>query len=155
MNEIGFWNRVVKPALNVKAYDRVAWKVGTSTRAGLPDVAYRSGPVFAWIELKYLDNWPARDSTPLRLNLTAEQRAHLREWCFEGQGSGFVLLGVDSEILLLPWYTPDPIDRELLDDLVLGRIPKDEAQLNLGRLIDHHIFQREKARVKEAVWLTL
>lgn len=63
---------------------------------GTPDVNYVGG----WIELKVLEKWPVRPSTPVRLpKLTQEQRIWLaRRWARDGQAH--LLLAVAHEWLL-------------------------------------------------------
>ena len=76
MDELGFWNKVVRPALHAPAQGRCAWKIGTSTREGIPDVAWTAfhGAVAGWLELKYIRGWPKRADTPLRVDTSVIQR---------------------------------------------------------------------------------
>ena len=71
------------------------------TGKGIPDVLWllRTGKV-VWIELKYLDNWPARADTPIDLGLTINQALFLHNWVMDG-GSAYILVQVDREYLLV------------------------------------------------------
>lgn len=126
MNELGFWERRVRPVMHRPDRGRLAWKVGTSTRAGIPDVAwsnrYPSGDVLGgWLELKYLE-WPKRSSTPLRPGVSMEQRGHLMEW-HEGGGWAAVLLGMpDKKRAGGLWYILPPA-LFLLDAIPVDKLP--------------------------------
>jgi hypothetical protein len=63
---------------------------------GTPDVNYIGG----WIELKVLDKWPTRTSTPVRIShFSPEQRVWLRRRWQRG-GCAHLLLVVKNEWLL-------------------------------------------------------
>lgn len=65
------------------------------TDQGIPDVNYRDG----WVELKHVDDWPARGG-PLKIkHFTKEQRSWLRQREACG-GFAFLLLRVGQEWLL-------------------------------------------------------
>lgn len=104
MNESGFWRKIRQAAK--RHPDTVAWKVQDQFNAGLPDVSLRVGEVAGYLELKYVKDYPARDSTPIWVKVSASQRAHLQEWRGpERAGAAFVLLGVDQD-----WYLLDVSD---------------------------------------------
>lgn len=69
-----------------------------TTGSGIPDVNYNHG----WIELKYLEGWPVRPNTPVRIDhYTKEQRAWAVQRTLAG-GQVFFLLKVGTmEWLLL------------------------------------------------------
>ena len=121
MNEIQFWTNHVKRALHSQHHHRVAWKVGTSTRAGILDICYRNehGEV-AWLELKRIPEWPARDTTPIHIDISIEQHAHLREWCEGDRGHGFVLLSIETQVILFPWYVHNTVEQDNIPDLELA-----------------------------------
>jgi hypothetical protein len=111
---------------------RCAWKVGTSTRAGIPDVAWENSrarpdymyPIGGWLELKFLEAWPKRPSTPLRPGVSMEQRGHLMEWR-EGGGLASVLLGMPDPKTKKPgalWYVLPPA-LFLLDAIPVEDLP--------------------------------
>lgn len=78
-----------------------AMAVENSAMPGTPDVYYMHG----WIELKECDNWPKRDTTPLRLpHFTKWQRAWLKRHAHLG-GTCFVLLKVGE----LEWFLIDGV----------------------------------------------
>ena len=154
MTEETFWTNHVKPALTSKHFGRRAWKVGTSTRAGIPDVAYRPPGAMAWIELKYVDHWPVRDTTPLTLGLSLEQQAHLRDWCEDDRGHGFVIALVETDVLVFPWHVANVIERDNVATIaLLGMALKDVKNL-LGRQLDELILPAELT-IKDGIWIDL
>jgi len=99
-NEAAFWSDWLKRLLHQPARRMTAWKVPAETREGLPDCWFGHLAWAGWLELKYAPEWPVRPSTPVTIQVTAEQLAHLREAGIAGQAA-FVLLGVDTEWFLL------------------------------------------------------
>lgn len=58
-----------------------AFPVENAVWPGTPDVAYLGG----WIELKKLDKWPARPTTPVRIpHFTTTQKRFLKTWTLRG-----------------------------------------------------------------------
>lgn len=105
MTEKSFWKRLRRD-LKGRDEDVTAWKVQDAFNAGLPDVSLRVGAAAAYLELKYVKEYPVRSSTNVWIGLSANQRQHLREWRgSRGDGLGFVLLGVGRD-----WYLLDPED---------------------------------------------
>lgn len=155
MTEETFWANHVKPALTSTHFGRRAWKVGTSTRAGIPDVAYRPPGQMAWIELKYVPHWPVRDTTPLTLGLTLEQTAHLRDWCDDDRGHGFVIALVDKDVIVFPWYVSNVVQRDNIATTCLLWLQLSEVKNLLGRRLDELILPPPGAPAKEAVWIDL
>lgn len=49
-------------------------RIEDSLSKGVPDVNYCIAGVEGWIELKYIEEWPKRDKTPVRFRWTKEQR---------------------------------------------------------------------------------
>lgn len=147
MDELGFWNKVVRAALHDPARGLCAWKIGTSTREGIPDVAWTAkwGAVGGWLELKYVREWPKRQDTPIRVETTAIQRAHLREWD-EAGGRAYVLLGMPDLATgqpgrlgyLLPWDHDEAIHRDGLPDPIVMKTPN----ALLGALLAAHVPTR-------------
>ena len=99
MIEKGFWASIRRGARGVGT-SLVLWKLEDQFRVGLPDVLWRAGPRAGLMELKYHSSWPKRPTTKLWTGVTPNQMAHLREWVVGG-GTGYVLVGVDTEWLLL------------------------------------------------------
>lgn len=154
MNEITFWSNHVKPALNSKHFKRVAWKVGTSTRAGIPDIAYRPSGHMVWLELKYVDHWPVRDTTPITLGISLEQQAHLREWCEDEAGQGFVIVLIEKDVFVFPWHIHDTIQRENIETAAVLTMKLKDVKNLLGRELDALILP-PKMVVKDATWVHL
>ncbi len=91
MTEQTMRQRVVKA---LKSLD--AWSVENPCRPGTPDVNYIEG----WIELKWVESWPKRESTPVRLpHFTPHQKLHLRRRWRMG-GNAYLLLQVDQDWFL-------------------------------------------------------
>jgi len=155
MTEETFWTNHVKPALTSTHFGRRAWKVGTSTRAGVPDVAYRPPGGMAWLELKYVPQWPVRPTTPLTLGLTLEQQAHLRDWCEDGRGHGFVIALVETDVFVFPWHVGNVLERENVTAAALLWIQLSEVKNLLGRRLDELILPDELTVVKDGVWVHL
>lgn len=154
MTEETFWANHVKPALTSTHFHRRAWKVGTSTRAGIPDVAYRPARGMAWLELKYIPHWPVRSTTPLTLGLTTEQQAHLRDWCEDERGNGFVVALVETDVFVFPWHVPNIIERDnVATSALLGMALSDVKNL-LGRQLDELILPK-MSRIQDATWVDL
>ena len=77
--------------------DLDAFAVENPANPGTPDV---NGIEF-WIELKQLDEWPARDGTPVRIpHYTPQQKIRARKRWQKG-GNVFWLLQVHNDWLLL------------------------------------------------------
>jgi hypothetical protein len=86
-------------------------RVENSAGIGTPDVCYclsyptavgRSESVSGWLELKELDEWPKRATTPIRIpKLKIEQVLWLEAWHAAG-GDAMMLLQVQREYFLLP-----------------------------------------------------
>ena len=90
MTEQTMRQRVVKA---LKPLD--AWSVENPCRPGTPDVNYIEG----WMELKWVEKWPKRAATPVRLpHFTPQQKLHLRRRWVMG-GNAYLLLQVEQD-----WY---------------------------------------------------
>lgn len=88
-------------------------RVDNPADPGTPDVNYVEG----WIELKQVDEWPKRATTPLRVpHFTSQQRVWLRRRVMSG-GRAFVLIKVARDWILL---RGDVAARHL------GNVPKEE-----------------------------
>ncbi len=93
MDEGGFRPTVLKA---LKPLDAVF--VENVMRAGTPDINYVEG----WLELKWLNEWPKRAETVVKLpKFTPQQRIFLINRCRAG-GSARFLLRVGKEWILLP-----------------------------------------------------
>lgn len=91
MSEANMW-RTVRTAL--AGLDPV--RVENPAMPGTPDVNYIEG----WVELKQEDEWPKRESTPLRVpHFTPQQRVWLTRRVKSG-GRAFMLIKVNRDWLL-------------------------------------------------------
>jgi len=87
--------------------------------AGVPDLSYSHGGVHGWIELKWLEAWPKRDATIVKIDhYTKEQKYFLLS---RGRAGGrcWLLLRVGREHLLF--------GHEAAQDV--GRITREELRL--------------------------
>ena len=120
-----------------------------------PDVAYRPPNGMAWIELKYVPHWPVRDTTPLTLGLTLEQQAHLRDWCEDGRGHGFVIVLVEANVYVFPWHVANVVERGNIATTALLCLHLKDVKNLLGRQLDELILPSPGAPMKDAVWIDL
>lgn len=118
MNEKGFWENRVRPALH-RPPTCVAWKVQDQFNRGLPDVDVCVDGVAAKLELKYVPKVPVRPTTAIKVDLSIEQRRRLFEWQGAGGNAG-VVLGVDKLWFLLYPEMCAPCPVEALKDRALA-----------------------------------
>ena len=120
MSESAMWD-AIRPVL--KKYHPT--RIESPMSPGVPDVNYTYG----WIELKYLERWPVRPTTPVRIeHFTKQQRVWLTRRVVAG-GRAFLLLkvgmGSDSEWLLFNGRVAaeniDLCNKEQLTRICLGR----------------------------------
>ena len=88
------WERYLKPSMQ-RPPSRFARKVQDRFVQGLPDIVYNIEGSAGWLELKWIDRWPARAATGVDVGLTAPQAAWIRAWRDTG-GTAHVLLGVGA-----------------------------------------------------------
>jgi hypothetical protein len=101
----------------------------------VPDVWYGSKEVSGWLELKYVARLPHRLTTPVTLEITVAQVAHLRESRSAGY-LGACLLGIGREWFLVeaPREAGQQFTHEQLRSLPHGVLDEGEAlRLALGR----------------------
>jgi hypothetical protein len=83
-NLAGFWHRV----------ENVVWP-------GTPDTDFVIAGTAGKVELKYMQAWPALDTTTTDLGIEAAQRVFLAQYAKNG-GRGYVLARVGNDWLLIP-----------------------------------------------------
>lgn len=94
--------KIFKPLSKASTGRLKLQRIESSTGDGIPDVigTNRSGRGF-WLELKYLEDWPKRDSTcPLKGCFERGQKGFLTSWN-DWNFVTFVLLKVDLHYYLL------------------------------------------------------
>lgn len=125
MSESEMWKSLKKV---MKSYDPV--RIESPVSPGVPDVNYTHG----WIELKYLEKWPIRENTLVKIHhFTKQQKAWLIRRCL-ARGLVFLMLKVgESEWLLFNGRTAaeniGKCNKEQLVKLCLARwyrLPKIE-----------------------------
>lgn len=91
----------LRPILSNLGLDPI--RVENGLGAGFPDVNYSDG----MLELKRLDHWPVRASTPVSIPTLEERPAQVavmaRRWCHGG--CAFLMLRVGQELLLFDGWT--------------------------------------------------
>ena len=136
MSESGYWGDHVRPAL---APFGVLTRIENAVDLGTPDVAYclRLKPlvpaVAGWIELKVLENLPARGSTPVRIDHLTWEQVRWGEMWVEAGGLAWMLLRAGDRHILMkpPWprrifkgevTAPDLVNGA--DAFGIGKFPK-------------------------------
>lgn len=98
--ESNLWNRLRR---NMRDLWGAPQRHEDSITAGIADVSFACGGRHHWMELKYLDEWPKRATTVVRVeHFTNEQRSWLRAKG-EAAGDTWMLLQVEDELLLFDW----------------------------------------------------
>lgn len=91
-------------------------RIENRLEAGTPDVNGSWRGRDFWWELKHVDFWPKRASTPLRIeHYTVDQRKWLRRRGMAGGAAG-LMLQVDREYMVFNWFYAQ----------VVGRLPRGE-----------------------------
>jgi hypothetical protein len=76
-------------------------RIESSTNKGIADVAYCINTHSGWLELKYLDAWPKRAATFVKVpSLTLDQVLFLERW-YDSGGAAYLLLRVGRSYMLL------------------------------------------------------
>lgn len=91
------WNKL-QPIFTGMRLD--AHRVENVSRGGMPDVNYKLG----WIELKHLDDWPVRASTPVKIPSFVRKKDQAT-WLFRRWAAGglcWVLVRVNRQLFLFP-----------------------------------------------------
>lgn len=131
MTEKLLWQNYLQSFLHRPHLGRAAWKVQDAFRKGLPDVDVCVRGSAHKLELKYVKDYPTRESTRLRIALTREQHRYLDEWARAG-GSALVLVGVGRDWYLLAY---DDAREPLLVDELLARARAYGALTDLEPLV--------------------
>ena len=98
MNEAGVW-QTLKQGIGMWA---LTTRIETSTGNGVPDVVVHLPGKHAFIEIKYIPEWPKRPTTKVCCPLRPEQRL----WLFtRGKFSGncWVFIRIANDFFLMPW----------------------------------------------------
>jgi penicillin-binding protein-related factor A (putative recombinase) len=115
-------------------YQRIEDKLQT----GIPDLNLAYHGHECWIEMKYLESFPKRRSTPIRIGLTKEQALWLKRRAAVG-GSVFVLVQIAREYYMF-WIR----DALLVDQLQAGidiDLFKQKGFTGAIALLFQHIFR--------------
>ena len=115
-------------------------RVENGLGAGMPDVLGIFESMVFWIELKAIDAWPVRDSTPALGNedgLNVDQRNWLLDW-YNREGTAMVLIGVGRgktrELFLVPGEHADEINYMTRSNLQSFRVTWAQINTLLGVL---------------------
>lgn len=88
-------------------YGRVK-RIESPIISGTPDISWllrvrREPAIAGWMELKFLDNWPVRAATPIKIpHLTLEQSQWAHDWELVPGGRSPLLLQVKHDYCLFP-----------------------------------------------------
>lgn len=105
MNEAGLYQRLRKKILVTFPSARID-RVENGLVDGMPDVNMCIGGKDIWMELKYIPEWPARDTTQVlgRRGLRPEQvNWHIKQGL--AGGTSFIIVGIDRDT-----YVTDNVD---------------------------------------------
>ena len=100
MNESQFWGKIRGGMLG-KWH---ATRIESATMAGIPDICATIPGRHLWIELKYLEAFPKKASTKVRIDHFTDKQ---REWIMSrGQlaGNVWVIIGVGKEFFVFPYH---------------------------------------------------
>ena len=101
MSEKSFW-RWTREGIEsvVPSHERRITRIENAAGQGTPDVTLTIRGTHAWIELKFLEEFPRRKATTVKCDhFTQEQRTFLHDECMSG-GRAFVWIQVGSEYFL-------------------------------------------------------
>ena len=68
--------------------------------SGIPDLSYSGGGVHGWLELKWLEAWPKRDATIVKIDHYTKEQKHFLLSRGRAGGRCWLLLRVGREHLL-------------------------------------------------------
>lgn len=75
------------------------WKINDPYHGGVPDCFYSGPGGFCFMEYKYKDKKPVRPTTPIKFNLTQQQR----DWLYKQHNFGlpiYAAMGINDKVLL-------------------------------------------------------
>lgn len=79
-----------------------ATRIESSSGNGVPDVSFGIPGTNGWMELKYIKEWPVRDTTKVKLPLRPEQKHWIKvRGCLSG--NVWVLIRIENNFFLLDW----------------------------------------------------
>lgn len=126
MSEKSLWTHTRKHVQETiqKIYKKAPYhimRIENAVYSGTPDVNICVDGKETWLELKHIEEWPARDTTLVRVpHFTRQQRCWLHDRCMAG-GKAYVWLSVGHKDYLLI----DGLDASMH----LGKVTKEELIL--------------------------
>lgn len=96
MNEHGFV-RAVHRQVPDSIYK---WKINDNYQGGVADAYYSGNKGDMWVEYKFLKALPVRETTPIKIGLTAQQRVWLNARHDEGRTVAVVVGSPDGHVIL-------------------------------------------------------
>lgn len=107
-------------------------RVENVVTVGMPDVISLVDAAVRWVELKAVEDYPARASTPVlgdKKGLSRDQRNWHLDWARWG-GTSFALIGVGSrDLYLIPGRLADHINKMNRQELIDFAAARDWAQI--------------------------
>lgn len=106
MRESALWHYVRKGMVGKWHVSRIESSGGN----GVPDVSFGIPRINGWIELKYRDEWPKRNTTKVKIPLRPEQKHWIRAR-METAGNVWVLFRIDQDFFLVTgWQALDNLN---------------------------------------------
>ena len=100
MNESGVWQYLRKGLMPFNVH---MTRIESSAGNGVPDVTIGVPGKQLWVELKYIAEWPKRNTTKVKLPLRPEQK-HWIKARGELSGDVWVLVRIQSSFFLMKWH---------------------------------------------------
>ena len=116
MNEHGF----VKAVHKKLPTDLYKWKIHDSYTNGVPDAMYAGKKGILFVEYKYVPELPAKDSTPVKINLSGLQLQWLNNFVDLGHNVAVIVGTEDKNALILQekqWVTA-PSKKDFLENSI-------------------------------------
>ena len=101
MRESAFWRSIRKGLVDASDNTIFLQRHEDNCSPGIPDISFCYQGVSGWIELKYRDKFPIKESTPILFShFTIIQRKWMEQYTKAG-GNGWILLRIEKETFLI------------------------------------------------------
>jgi len=122
MNEHGFVRSVHKKLPT----DLYKWKIHDSYTNGVPDAMYAGEKAILFVEYKYVPKLPAKNKTPIKINLSGLQLQWLNNFIDLGHNVAVIVGTEDKNALILrkkEWNTKIVKEDFLKNSIKINEIP--------------------------------
>lgn len=86
---------------------------------GIADISFCQCGIGGWMELKHVSDWPARETTPVRIPHYSIDQKEFLEKKGKCQGNSWLFIQVAGDFLLYDWrsaqYLPDKTKTEMVE----------------------------------------